>query len=188
MAGLYPYLRSIYGDTVAQYFSHETTSLQATQTWVPAHGGVVGEDDMAMSGICGDEPWWEIGEKTDTVPKHNVLVDVSNITSGEAVPVPDDGSIPSINTRKGTSVSNISVADMLNAPPPVRPQRSLDDTTVSSGVTLDTRLDTVETDVGDIKASLIAILQKLNENNKKENTTKIDNTAVKDHVLDSPVT
>ena len=187
MAGLYPYLRSIYGDTVEQYFSPETTSLQGKQTWDPAQGGVVGEDDMAMSGICGDEPWWEIGVETDTVPQHNVLVDVSNITSGKVVPVPDDGSIPSINTRK-TSVPNVSVAAMLNAPPPVQPQRSLDDATISSGVTLDTRLDTVENDVGDIKASLIAILNKLNENNKKENTPKIDGTAVKDQDLDGPVT
>ena len=77
---------------------------------------------------------------------------------------------------------------MLNAPPPVQPQRSLDDATISSGVTLDTRLDTVENDVGDIKASLIAILNKLNENNKKENTPKIDGTAVKDQDLDGPVT
>lgn len=187
MAGLYPYLRSIYGDTVEQYFSIETTSLQGKQTWDPAQGGVVGEDDMAMSGICGDEPWWEIGVETDTVPKYNISVDVSNITSGKVVPVPDDGSIPSINTRK-TSVPNVSVAAMLNAPPPVQPQRSLDDATVSSGVTLDTRLDTVENDVGDIKASLIAILNKLNENNKKENKTKIDGKAVEDQVLDGPVT
>ena len=33
MTGLYPYLRTYYGDTVDQYFTPELTTLQANQTW-----------------------------------------------------------------------------------------------------------------------------------------------------------
>ena len=182
MAGLYPYLRSIYGDSVVQYFSPETIGLQSNQTWDPSQGGIVGEDDLAMAGISGDAPWWEIGVEKPAEEKKKIIVDVSNIKSGDTVPLTDDGSIPTINTRPGENIKTPNVAAMLSAPPPLL--RSIDDATVSSSVTLDTRMDTVECDVGDIKASVLQILLAIQGISKKDKVS----TAVKDQTLDGPGT
>ena len=151
MMGLLPYLKDKYGATVEQYFSEGTLGMQSHQVWDSAAGGIVGEDDTAMAGIIEDVPWWEVIENETKV----VVVDVSKISTSDTSPISDDISVPTIATKGDVSLNDHKTVvqhELLKEPPDV--PRVLEDNTIASTLTIDTRLENVEGRIGEIRTEM----------------------------------
>ena len=68
----------------------------------------------------------------------------------------DNNTLPSLHTKADDVEEDDETAmkDMLNAPPPMRRTIVNDESTISSNLTMDTRMDTVESNIGNLDNSV----------------------------------
>ena len=150
MAGLLPYLKSKYGDSVESYFSQGAVAMQSRQRWDKDKGGLVGEDEVCITNESKSDSWWddEDVDETTATGEPKVVIDATKVITRDVPDEEDNASLPSLNTKvEGDDTVENNVATMqklLNAPPPLRRTTTNDDTTISSSLTMDTRMDMIE--------------------------------------------
>ena len=59
MAGLLPYLKSKYGDTVESYYLPDAVSMQSRERWGKGKGVLVGEDEVCVTNESKSDSWWD---------------------------------------------------------------------------------------------------------------------------------
>ena len=157
MTGLLPYLKSMYGDSVESYFSPGAVGMQSKQRWDQEKGGVIGEDDEFISSTSGETSWWDEDLETDGNQRtQRITIDAKNVVTRDVPDAVDSNSLPSLHTKadEGEEDDGAAMNDLLNAPPPVRRTNVNDDSTITSNLTMDTRMDTVESNIGNLDNSV----------------------------------
>ena len=155
MTGSLPYLKSFYGNTVKLYFSPGAVSMQSKQRWDKEKGGVIGEDEKSISSMTGVDSWWDKTEgnavgtpsqrnvaigatkKTSIDAKNVVTIDIPDVNDNETLP------LPHIKAGEGDE-DNTTMNDIITAPPPMIRTLVNDKSTISSNITMDTQMDSVE--------------------------------------------
>ena len=162
MTGLLPYLKSQYGDTVESYFSPGAVTMQSKQRWDEDKGGVIGEDDTFITSTSAEDSWWD--EENDDAEEDNskrkIAVDTSKkpkidakrVVNAEEPDVEDDNTLPSLHTKAGEDeiVDDTTMNEILASPPPMKRNIVNDDSTITSNLTMDTRMADVENNIGDM--------------------------------------
>ena len=122
---------------------------------------MIGEDDDFISSITAEESWWE-GDDDDNDDDNeangatsrlfgnagatpNIKVDAKKVVSREIFDVDDNSTLPSLQKKANEMEEdgNTTVHAILNAPPRMRRTIVNDESTISSNITMDTRMDAV---------------------------------------------
>ena len=157
MTGLLPYLKSLYGDSDESDFSPGTVSMQSKQRWDKEKGGVIGEDDEFISSTSAEDSWWDEDiTPTDGGATKRVTIDAKNVVSRDVLDEDDNNTLPSLHTKADNVEEDDGTAlnDMLNAPPPTRRTIVNDESTISSNLTMDTIMETVDSNISNLDNSV----------------------------------
>ena len=184
MAGLLPYLKSKYGDSVESYFSQGAVAMQSRQRWDKDKGGLVGEDEIGITNESKSDSWWDDEEIADITGEPKVVIDATKVTTRDIPDEEDNASLPSLNTKvegEDTVENNVeTMQTLLNAPPPLRRTTTNDDTTISSSLTMDTRMDAIEasnhTMVNSVNFMNHMLKSFMEKQKEKDNNINGDNT------------
>ena len=167
MTGLLAYLKTEYSDSVEQYFTPDCISMQGGQKWDVEKGGIINEDDALISDVTKNTSWWDIEDTDENKPQ--VILDVSNLVTTTATAQTDDTSLPTVNTSTFNPLEMPlpPLAQMLLSSPPPQ-SHPPESATVSSGLTLDTvanRMDSVEGSVKTVQSNMAEVQNSLNQTN-----------------------
>lgn len=156
MTGLLPYLKLLYGSTVESYFPPGAVTIQSTQRWDKNKGGVIGEDDEFMTSSSAEDSWWgdateEEKEQSDRKVAIDAVIDAKNVVTMDVPDVEDNQTLPSLRTKVGDEEGvSTMMQDILMSPPPMQRSATNDESTITGNLTIDTRIDVVETNMGNL--------------------------------------
>ena len=156
--GLLPYLKSLYGDSVEYYFSPGAVDMQSKKRWDKEKGGVIGEDDEFISSISVEDSWWDddFGMTKGAQGTKHITIDTKNMVSWDVPGDNGDNTLPSLQTKADDIEENGAyvMKEFLNSPPPIRCTIIKDKSMISRNITLDTQIETVESDIGNLDHSI----------------------------------
>ena len=79
-------------------------------------------------------------------------IDAKRVVNAEEPDVEDDNTLPSLHTKAGEDeiVDDTTMNEILASPPPMKRNIVNDDSTITSNLTMDTRMADVESNIGDM--------------------------------------
>ena len=79
-------------------------------------------------------------------------IDAKRVVNAEEPDVEDDNTLPSLHTKAGEDemVDDTTMNEILASPPPMKRNIVNDDSTITSNLTMDTRMADVENNIGDM--------------------------------------
>ena len=126
-------------------------------------------------------------------------IDAKRVVNAEEPDVEDDNTLPSLHTKAGEDemVDDTTMNEILASPPPMKRNIVNDDSTITSNLTMDTRMADVESNIGDMNnemsqmnfmlRSLIKEIRQRNNQSPANIQNNNDSTkVVKDNIINDP--
>ena len=126
-------------------------------------------------------------------------IDAKRVVNAEEPDVDDDNTLPSLHTKAGEDemVDDTTMNEILASPPPMKRNIVNDDSTITSNLTMDTRMADVESNIGDMNnemsqmnfmlRSLIKEIRQRNNQSPANIQNNNDSTkVVKDNIINDP--
>ena len=146
-SGLYPYLITKYGEQVSSLFTTDNVSSHKGHQWNTDKGGIVTAEDELLDGSDDEDNWMDFSS-----PNSQGGMNLTILSSTNKLPMVSQGIL------ENDSVGTIQTKGSGNNPKRARIEEK-DATSVSSEVTMESRLSTLELDIGTIKGNMKEILQ-----------------------------
>ena len=114
-------------------------------------------NDEFISSTSAEDSWWDNGISTtgEEQGTNRITIDARNVVSREVPDEDDNNILPSLHTKADEVEENNGTVlkDMLNAPPFIRCTIVNNESTISSNITTDTRMEIVEINIGNLGKS-----------------------------------
>lgn len=156
VSALYPYLRHVYGDKVNSLFTEDTVTSQSNYRWDPNIGGVVTEYDELIKAAAGDD--WMDFAPTQVGTNSTEVCNMEAITATGKYALTRDG--VSISDSVGTIQTNKTNRSSKRT----RVSSQTENPSICSTMTIESRMLTMESEVGSISGMVKEIYKALHPN------------------------
>ena len=139
--------------------------MKSKQRWDKDKGGFIGEDDEFITSTSAEDSWWDdateeeedqSGRKgaIDTSKKAEIVA--KNIISRDVPNIEDNKTLPSLHKKAGEDEEGGATAmkEILMLSPPMQRKVANNESTITSNLTMDTRMDVVEINMGNLYISV----------------------------------
>ena len=156
------YIRHVYGEKVNSLFTEDTASSQSNYHWDPNIGGAVTDDDELIKSVAGDD-WMDFtpGPEGDTTEVCNM----------EAITTIGKYPLTRYGLSKSDSVWTIHTNTNLRSSMRNKPSSPVDNSSIFSSVTMESRMQTMESEVGSISGMVKEIYKALHPNTPTTSST-----------------
>ena len=115
-------------------------------------------NDEFISSTSAEDSWWDNGISTtgEEQGTNRITIDARNVVSREVPDEDDNNILPSLHTKADEVEENNGTVlkDMLNAPPLMQRTIVNDKSSISRSITMDTIMETVESNIGNLDNSV----------------------------------